>query len=181
MKIAPPRGRTSIAADQPEKLKQWMAALGRTLPKDYQTFLLRYDGGAPYPNIFDDPTPAELREVADTQVFCDRLYPLDDARAEAEGANYGDAVPSGFVPFAEDPGGIVLLLSLREGDFGAVMVWRATIATWGSDDNNHSHLFRQSDSFTAFLTSLYDTDDKIGYAQWTTPWRLENARDLDLT
>jgi len=178
MKIAPPRDRQPIPADQAAQIKDWSATLGRALPKDYETFLQRYDGGAPYPNIFDDATPAEFRMVADTQTFCDFLYDLSFAKDETNGATYGNAIPADHVLFGEDPSGLIFLISLESG---AVVLWRATDAAWGTEGNTAERLFKQSESFTAFLDSLYDTQDKIGYDHWAIPWNIENAVEVNLS
>ena len=180
MKIAPPRGRVSVARDQQDRVQAWSNHLGRKLPADYRTFLIRYDGGSPYPNIFDEVTPDAVRRGPDTQAFCDVIYDLDYARSETDDATYGNAVPSGFIPIAQDPGGLEILLSLRDADFGHVFLWQGTTEPWGSEGNNENRLFRQASSFVAFLDSLYDTPDKIGYDQWATPWRVENAVELKL-
>lgn len=181
MKIAPPRDRQPIPEDQAKQIKDWSATLGRALPPDYEAFLLRYNGGAPYPNIFDDATPAEFRTVADTQTFCDILYDLDFAKDETSGATYGDAMPVGYITFGEDPSGLIFLISLENDTFGNVFLWRATDAAWGSDGNTAARLFLQSPSFTAFLDSFYDTQDKIGYDHWAIPWNVDNAVEVNLS
>ena len=181
MKIAPPRDRQPIPNDQAARIKQWSAALGREIPHDYETFLLRYNGGAPYPNIFDDATPAEFRAIASTQTFCDILYDLDAAMAETNGATYGAAMPAFHIAFGEDPSGLIFLISLEAETFGTIALWRATDAIWGTEGNTEARLFTQSASFTAFLDSFYDTPDKIGQDHWGIPWNLNNAVEVNLS
>lgn len=180
MKIAPEKGRAPIPADQAARIADFAAVVGGKLPADYTAFLTRYDGGFPYPNVFDEVTPDAVRRSVDRQAFCDRLFSLENVESHAKGEIFGSAVPEGFLLIGEDPGGLIFLLSLRPNDFGGVFLWQANSARWGSEDNNEAHIFRQSESFTAFLDSLYDTDDKIGYDHWATPFIVANAVDLDL-
>lgn len=180
MKIAPEKGRAPIPSDQAARIADFAAGVGSKLPVEYATFLTRYDGGFPYPNVFDEVTPDAVRRSVDKQAFCDRLFSLENVESHANGEVFGKAVPVGFLFIGEDPGGLIFLLSLRPGDFGAIFLWQANSATWGSPDNNEDHIFQQSDSFPTFLDSLYDTEDKIGYDHWATPFVVANAVELDL-
>jgi len=180
MKIAPERGRDPLPADQQQRVTSFVTSLGVALPAPYQEFLVRFDGGAPYPNIFNDARPAEVRGFPDNQAFCDRLYDLSRVMELQAGDSYGDGIPSGFILIGEDPGGLEIMLSLRSQDFGAIYVWQGTADRWASETNNETLIAKQADSFVAFLNSLYDTPDRIGLDQWETPLRKETAVSLDL-
>jgi hypothetical protein len=180
MKIAPEKGRAPIPADQAARITDFATNIGGQLPVDYLTFLTRYDGGFPYPNVFDEVTPDAVRRSVDRQAFCDRLFDLENVAAHSRGETFGKAVPTGFLLIGEDPGGLIFLLSLRPDDFGALFLWQANSAPWGSAENNETHIFQQASSFSDFLDSLYDTEDKIGYDHWATPFIVANAVELDL-
>ena len=180
MKIAPSQESSPIPADQAGRIQSWETELGTQLPADYRAFLLRFNGGFPYPNLFDEVTPEAGRRGPDTLVICDRLYDLDYAMGLGKGAIYGDAVPPDVVFFGQDPGGMEFLISLREPDFGAVLLWLGTTSRWGTDGNDEGRLFKQADSFHAFLAHLYDTEDKLGYRHWATPAAVQNAVEMNL-
>jgi hypothetical protein len=169
-----------VPADQSARIAAWETHLGQRIPTDYRAFLIRYDGGFPYPNVFEDVTPDAVRRVPDKAAICDRLYGLDLAKAETDGATFGKGVPPGYALIGQDPGGLILLLSLRAGNAGAIHIWQSTSNIWGTDGNDESRVFKQADSFTAFLGSLFDTSDKVGYDYWATPSVLENAVELNL-
>ena len=180
MKIAPEKGRAPIPADQAARVEAFAVSVDAQLPSDYEAFLTRHDGGFPYPNLFDQVTPDTVRWSVERQAICDRLFGLENVASHAKGDIFGNATPTGFLLIGEDPGGLVFLLSLRAEDFGAVFLWQSNGALWGSAENNENHIFQQAVSFSDFLDSLYDTEDKIGYDHWVTPFAVANAVELHL-
>ncbi len=174
------KGRGPIPVDQAARVAAWEASFGQDFPGEYRSFLTRYDGGFPYPLFFDEATPDAFRRFPDPRAICDRLFSLDEAQAHTGTGMFGGGTPPGFVVFGEDPAGLSLLLSMRSQDLGGIFLWQATTLPWGSDGNDEGRLFKQADSFVAFLDSLYETDDLEGYEHWATRLVVANAVELDL-
>ncbi|MBM7069276.1 SMI1/KNR4 family protein [Actibacterium sp. 188UL27-1] len=156
------------------------AANDLKLPDDYRTFLLAHDGGYPYPNVFQMAIPPGRLSITDPTTFLDVFYSWPEIAAHTREETYGTATPPRHLLIAENPGGVQVLLSLRPQTHGRVFLWIHTDAKWGTDGNDETALFPQASSFTAFVTSLTDTADKIGYDHWAIPINLEKAVDLKL-
>lgn len=175
--IAPEKPGWSDPAETARAIAAWEAETGTALPEPYRGFLVRFNGGFPYPNLFD--VPAEVDPV-DTMRIADRLYTIQAAAEFGSGAVYGAATPQGYAMIGEDPGGLILLLGLAGAARGAVYLWPATATHWGEEDNAPASLVKQADSFEAFLAGLYDTPDRIGHDHWHTPFGAANAQPLTL-
>lgn len=175
--IAPEKPGWSDPAETACAIAAWEAATDTTLPERYRGFLLRYNGGFPYPNLFD--VSAEVDPV-DTIRIAERFYTIQMAAELGSGAIYGAATPQGCVMIGEDPGGLILLLGLGGAARGAIYLWPATAMPWGEEHNTPADLVKQADSFETFLAALYDTPDRIGHAHWHTPFGAANARPLTL-
>ena len=176
IRILPSRETSPMTSDHERELKKWEDMLGSRLSSDCRIFLLQFNAGSPHPNIFDEVTPDAVLRGYDTQAVCDRLYDLEQAMSSGKGNICGDAVPPGFVFFGQNPGGLAFLISLREVDFGAVFLWQGATNRWGVDGNDEPRLFRQADSFGAFLCRRYDTLEQSDHRHWATPDALNNAR-----
>ena len=152
------------------------AQLGQSLPQPYRAFLVAHDGGAPWPLIFDDP-----RDPEDPFRFLDRFNSTAHIARMISGTVFSGGEPRGFVPVAEDPGGLSVLLSLRDADRGAVFLWDQSSAPWGGQDNNETHLVPVAPDFAAFVEALYETPDRMGWDHWAIPIRQRLQRPLVLT
>ncbi|UXN76036.1 SMI1/KNR4 family protein (plasmid) [Devosia sp. A8/3-2] len=146
----------------------WEQTTGYALPADYRVFLIAYNGGRPYPNMFRHSALA-VDEGSDnpTEHFVDPFY----ARNRVVGWSHelGNRLPAGFLAIGADPGLIEIVLSLRAEDFGATYSWVRNWSSWGSAEN--SYLCPQASSFSAFIATLFDDDEKNGYDYWYTPRR----------
>jgi SMI1-KNR4 cell-wall len=163
------------------KITEWETASGYRFPEDYRTFMLRYDGGRPYPNTFKVAVPPNLWDMAEDLTYVDPLYSWDFSRALQDKTTYYEGTPNGFWFIGCDPGGLELLLSLRAKDYGRVYSWRGTYNAWGTAGNDDTTVYLQAGSFERFLFTLFDTPDKQGYNYWQTPHQIMLARDITLT
>ena len=164
-----------------DEIAAWEKSSGLIIPKSYKNFICKYDGGTIYPNVFELNVDPEKYGLNDQFVFFDRAYPWSYALSLWNREVYFDGTPQGYFFIGEDPGGIQVLLSLHEHDYGRVKCWFHSSWTWGEDDNNESHLIEQAVSFEQFVESFMDTTDKMGLDHWETPKRKRNAVEVSLS
>lgn len=140
-------------------------AAGLRLPHDYRRFMLRYNGGRPYPNMFRHTAREPDGVENTTEAFLD---PLDDwDRVVAWSRELGNRLPPKCLAIGADPGLLEIVLSLREADHGAVFSWVRNWGAWGSAEN--SYLCPQAASFSAFVGGLSDDAQQSGRQYWHTP------------
>jgi len=160
----------SFVKDPSSDIKRWEEESGRTLPDDYKRFMLAFNGGVPYPNVFTFAAPLTAYPSADPTTFID---PLNDwAMIEAEWnkkETYRNALPPNMLIIGADPGGLVVLMSVAEEEskHGKIFVWVARGEPWGDEDNNT--VWQQAESFGTFMASLFDDADKTGWDHWHIP------------
>jgi hypothetical protein len=167
--IAPLAGEWLIPPDLAGRIAAWETAVGFRLAASYRAFLVRYNGGRPYPNVFDVAIPDAVWGSADKQTFLDQFYDFDYAADVVSGSTYGAGTPAGFMFIGSNPGGLELILSMRAGDAGAVYCWTGTDVPWDTGANTAAALHLQTLSFPDLVASLYDTADRIGYEYWESP------------
>ena len=125
------------------------------LPDDYRSFLLKYNGGRPNPEIIDFIQYGENQSD-----IVNYLCGIHDgeywASLEWHMESLNNRGPAGFVPFGYDPGGNIYLLGVIAEHFGKVYFW---------DHENESMLYDKepdfenisiiADSFSEFLNKLH--------------------------
>ncbi len=139
-------------------IEQWETEDGRELPRDYRHFLLTYFGGFPFPSCFDvsvEPWPEFLDE--NPQVITD-FYPWTYVNELIETKYFYDGYPEGYLVIGEAVSPILLLVGIREDNFGKLFLWYNSTVDWGSDVNNESSLVFVSNSFAELIQNLYDGD-----------------------
>ena len=124
---------------------------GLELVPEYRDFLLAHNGGRPESNSIDLPGLDDATGVNDFL----GLRAGDDHDLRRELAVYDGRIPPGALPFAEDPGGNLFLLSLAGGTRGAVFFWDheeepVDAVDWSEFGNVH----RIAGSFEEFLASI---------------------------
>lgn len=178
-RIAPLDGAWSDPADTQARLALFERTLGVALPPAYRAFLIRFDGGRPYPNTFR-PTPGGLGAVWSTaERYVDAFYSLAEVEAYAQGNVYDGGQPPGMLCIGGDSGGLEILLSLRPQDIGTIHLWMGSTSLWGTDGNDEGALHVQAPDFAVFLSSLTDPDGS-GYDHWATPRNLLLAKAVSL-
>lgn len=143
----------------------WEQQSGLKLPDDYRVFMLRYNGGKPYPLAFMHTARDADGFENPSEHYLDPFH--DWARVVSWSNELGNRLPPRSLSIGADPGLIEIVLSLREEDFGAVYSWVRNRGVWGSDDNNY--LCAQAPSFRAFVESLTDDASRSGYSYWGQP------------
>ena len=169
--VIAPLGDTWKSKDSSEKAFQSLEqVLGSSLPADYRQFLLEYDGGSPYPLIFHFSLDED-----DPERFLDRLHCCDRVKDLFLAKPFGDGIPFGMLIIGEDPGGLQVLISLKEEDFGRVY------ALYPVSEPPNSSLVFLAEDFRTFLGLLFETEERIGWEHWYTPRRKSQCRPLLLS
>ena len=130
-------------------LDRFEADCGLSLPPDYRSFLLDYNG-CPDPNVFHVPDLGEdvlvgvLYRIRSSRSGCDLL---------AEYREEIDRLPPGFLIIGHDPGGNRLLLGTLGEDRGRVYYWDSCYFFPQSNDED-GNTFLVAESFQEFLDGL---------------------------
>ncbi|MDR4305087.1 SMI1/KNR4 family protein [Chelatococcus sambhunathii] len=155
----------------------WEAEHGVLLPADHRAFLIAFDGGRVYPNMFDYSVPLTGLSSTAAATFLDRLYGFEQVAASWGGGAFGRAFPPGFVTIGADPGGMEILLSLEGRDHGSVWCWLHSKDAWGSIRNHE--IYRLADCFDDFIDGLRDEPGGAGWRYWSRPALKRLERPLE--
>lgn len=130
--------------------------IGLTLPQEYQSFLLKYNGGRPHPNAF----PIEGLEnnpVGAIQIF----FGIDD---EIESCNllwnhrvFNGRLPSNLLAVACDGSGDLICLSLLGDDASCVVFWDFYAEHFPP---TYKNVYKVAPSFTAFIDGIFESPYK---------------------
>ena len=137
--------------DPAAALTQLEGLLGLTLPEDYRTWLM--DPDAPYPAPIELWIPDDNPWIDSVENFSDVHQLLADMTLEAElnAAECRDYPPQ-TIAIADNELGDHYLLSLRQGDFGAV--YYMFHETCYPEEENPKGLYKLAPSFREWLASL---------------------------
>lgn len=173
--IRPSRPSWDAVADARPAIGAWEQVTGLVLPEDYRSFMLRYNGGSPYPNLFRHAWADEDGQPAESESFLEPLY--DWQHAESWTRELGNRLPPQTLAIGADPGLIEIVLSLRQDDYGTIYSWVRNRGAWGDAEN--SYLCRQAGTFREFVDNLYDTADRMGHGHWHLPGLKHLERRLE--
>lgn len=157
-------------------VSRWEQESGLRLPDDYRRFVIRYDGGRPYPNMFKHTALDDQGSENPSDHLVDPLYRWDHVVTWSR--QLGNRLPPECFAIGADPGLLEIVLSLRAEDYGAVHSWVRNRAVWGSPEN--SYLCPQAPSFSAFVAALSDDYEQSGRSCWYTPQAERLQRKLDV-
>lgn len=125
--------------------------LGFKFPKDYRTFLLCFNGGETEEKIF-----FFKNDIEDGSIL-DRLFGIVDEDYEnllLYIKKYKDRIPENCIPIAGDPGGNLVLLSIKMADRGKIYFWDHHREAPDGETPDYSNLTLIADSFQEFLDGL---------------------------
>jgi hypothetical protein len=92
--------------------------MGATFPKEYISFLQKYNGGIPKQNVV---TSEKAPDFILTCFFGTDLEPIYDLFSCLK--VYKGRIPNGCVPIARDAGGNLVVLNLSNNKYGYVFFW----------------------------------------------------------
>lgn len=122
------------------------------LPTDYKDFLLEHNGGCPKPNTnrFPETDVQWIYGIHQYDYWANLIEHID---------MFKERIPSDTIPIANDSGGNLFLLSLRNDSKGEVWFWNHEEE---AEENGHEYLeniTKVSDSFNSFIDNLYEWID----------------------
>ncbi len=89
------------------------------LPDEHRAFLLKFNGGSPYPNAFDASSGVGVVISRIFSLFDHVLGDLDGSCSEPDWKNN---LKNGYIQIADDLGGQQIILSTKGKDAGAVYI-----------------------------------------------------------
>lgn len=125
-----------------EDLEEIDEEIGSELPQSFKDFYISHNGGYPEENY--------VRGISELFSF-NSFFSIKYGRVTIEMLLRDiDYLPPGcFFPFANDSGGNIFFMSLKDGDFGKIF-----LVTCDTHD-----IFLVQNSFSDFLRSLYFEDE----------------------
>lgn len=131
---------------------------GVGLPTAYKEFLIKYNGGCPLSNCFSFKNRPNEGSFVDG-FFGIRKDPNNNLLMNIK--LYEGRIPSNFLPIGDDPGGNLILLSVKGSDRGKIYFWDHDLE---ADPNlneipDYSNLTLIADSFDEFIKGLYSEDE----------------------
>lgn len=140
---------SKVDVARPEDVASLERLIGRRLPPDYREFLQTVNGGWSERSGFP---------IGRTSSALGDLYPLSNDAYGGGLANelevFRGRVPPWGIPIGCDQGGNVLVMSLRDEDFGAVFFWDHEKEEEYVDAGGDGPLPRIAGSFSEFVDSL---------------------------
>lgn len=131
--------------------------LGFIFPEDYKDFLLNYNGGKPEKNacIFPNGDAGYGTLVDCLFGFCDDEY----ISVVENYFDYKNRIPSNTFPIGEDPGGNLLLISIRGDDYGSIYFWDHNLEAGMGEEPDYSNMTFVAHSFDEFINNLKDESE----------------------
>ncbi|WP_074882399.1 SMI1/KNR4 family protein [Pseudovibrio axinellae] len=147
-------------------ISKWELETDIKLPKDYRAFMVKYNGGRPYPCLFKHNVPKELWQMDDDDtVLLGSIYDWKYALERCGDRLEFDEIPAKSIIIGTDPGGTELGLSMEENSFGKVYL--IYFAVGPEDDEPVMRTSLLANSFREFVfEKLYENTDQDGHDYW---------------
>ena len=144
-----------IYIDEIEKFEEKIDA---KLPKDYVEFLLKYNGGRPKQDAYNNMIEPINSQIDGGAVSW--FYTLAEDYHYNLFKNYQifeNRMPKELIPIGDDGGGNQICLAVGGDNYGKVYFWDHD---WENDDEeqepDYSNVYLIANSFTEFVNKLYE-------------------------
>jgi hypothetical protein len=161
----------SFVKNATDDITAWEHRECLVLPDEYRQFMIRYNGGSVYPRLITFAGDS-------SETFVDRIFSWKTVESHWKGETYGRGTPPGYLIFADTPGPIQFLISVKPEDYGRIYSWVHSTDIWGTDRN--TEIFPQSNTFREFLNGLYDDDQGSDFENWHLPIYDSLMRELEI-
>ena len=130
--------------------------LGFRMPNDYRNFLLEYNGDVDLPPFFYFKKNDKNGSMLDS-FFGIKKHTNDNILMNIK--LYKNRIPTNCLPIANDAGSNLILLAVKNKDYGKVYFWDHN---WEAEDGaipDYSNLTLIADSFDEFINNLKSQDE----------------------
>jgi len=135
-----------LTIEEIEKFEQNNAI---TLPSEYKSFLLKYNGGYPMQsNFYIHGSNGDFESILNIFYGIGDMY--DNLQKNIDFLD--ELFEVGFIPIADDPGGNQICICISEKNFGEIRFWEHELG----NENELDNLLFVSKSFSVFIDSLFD-------------------------
>ena len=153
MPIAETRGTKPTSEQAIERLEQH---LGVTLPADYRAFLLRTNGGAPFPE--------DAYRHARYSTILSMFYAVEHERKSftiAQNRLTFDArIPADLLAIADDLGSDRICIGIGDDNYGKVYMWVQVDESGPHETPDYRNVGLIAESFDEFLNLFYNSDEE---------------------
>jgi hypothetical protein len=139
-----------------KQLLQKEEDFGISLPLFYRNFIKNFNGGVPEKIFFN------FKDTKTNGSLVDRLFGFVENKyrnIDMYYKNYKMRIPCNTLPIGIDPGGNLILLSVKGPDYGKVYYWDHN---WEAEDGqvaDYSNLTLIADSFEEFINNLKSEEE----------------------
>ncbi len=121
------------------------------LPASYKEFLLKFNGGSPFPDAF--PIKGHSEEVGGIQVFFGIGREIESSCLNWNYNEYKGRLPDAYIPIACSDTNDLICLVLSGAQYGKIVFWDAEDERSRNDLGN---IYEVADSFDQLLEILFE-------------------------
>ncbi len=168
----------SYVIDPTLEIENWEKKFKFSLPEDYRAFLIRYNGGSPYPRKYKHgivSLAAGPYEDQSNETYIDAFLSWEGVESHWRGETYKKGIPPGYLLIGVTPGEIQILMNI-DSYKGQIVSWYHSTSPWGTGRN--TEFYPIANSFTDFLSNLYG--DEEDFEAWNLPIYDDLAKELKL-
>lgn len=133
------------------ELKEITLYIELELPTSYKEFLLKFNGGSPFPDAF--PIKGHSEEVGGIQVFFGVDRKVESSCLNWNYNQYKGRLPDSYIPIACTDTNDLICLVLSKAQYGKVVFWDAVDE---KSRNNLDNVYEVADSFKQLLEILFE-------------------------
>ena len=139
-------------------VSQFEKRIGFSLPVPYRSFLLKFNGGRPYPYHFAVPNWYHRKSLINDFYG---IVPGEYNDLEENIELLRGRLPKGFIPIADDPGGNCILISTEAATYGKVYLWDHENEPENASENlsDYPNIYILAINFDEFLNNLRDENE----------------------
>lgn len=163
---------------EPELISAWESE-NITLPKDYKTFILKYNGGAVYPLEFNNNIDLDVADENDieTLVSVDVLFDWNEFQ-QKNSSNIGDWSRK-MVAIGYDVTSSLIGISIEPDTNGSIVYWWRNSEGWDEEDDGPLPFGIIANNFREFIFEKLFISEGGGHPRWQLPKDLETARVVE--
>ncbi len=132
--------------------------LGFELPADYRAFLLRTNGGRPYPEDTFNDEQGTLAKGSTMSEFLSVEHEDITSTIAQERLAFEDRVPADLLPIGFDMGGSLVCIGIGPENYGQVFFWAMEDEVDKGETPDYRNVWRLARTFDEFIEGFYDYD-----------------------